>query len=295
MTNPAITQPLAPTRPIAPPTAPTMVVLPGDPAAATTARGFGAQSLGDLSPASTAKGLQPAPSYPPPTPATHQAAALPTYAPAAPTYAPAAPTHAPAAPTHAPAAPTHAPAAPTHAPAAPTYAPAAPAYAPAAPPYAPAAPPYAPAAPPYAPAAPAPARAPVLLEVTPRGLGIATVAGYCEELIRRNARVPTEVRKLFTTLRDQQEIVRIVVCQGESRRLDDNTVIGDLVLQNLPPRPRGETSIEVTFSLDPAGLLHVRARDAQTGVEQRATLDLVGDVAPENVAASRDRLQQLRR
>jgi molecular chaperone DnaK len=135
----------------------------------------------------------------------------------------------------------------------------------------------------------------VLLEVTPRGLGIATVAGYCEELIRRNARVPAETRKLFTTSRDQQDLVRIVVCQGESRRLDKNTVIGDLVLQNLPPRPRGETSIEVTFSLDASGVLNVRARDAQTGAEQRATLALVGGVAQEDVAASRDRLERLRR
>ena len=145
-----------------------------------------------------------------------------------------------------------------------------------------------------APVAP-PAPAPVLLEVTPRGLGIATVAGFCEELIRRNARVPTEARKLFITSRDNQDQVRIIVCQGESRRLDNNTVIGDLVLQGLPPRPRGETSIEVTFALDASGVLQVRARDAQTGAEQRAALSLVGGVAQEDVAASRDRLQQLRR
>jgi molecular chaperone DnaK len=142
---------------------------------------------------------------------------------------------------------------------------------------------------------PPPRPAPILLEVTPRGLGIATVAGYCEELIRRNARVPAEMKKLFTTSRDQQEQVRIVVCQGESRRLDNNTVIGDLILQGLPRRPRGETSIEVTFALDASGVLHVRARDAHTGAEQRADLDLVGGIAQEDVATSRDRLQQLRR
>ncbi len=143
--------------------------------------------------------------------------------------------------------------------------------------------------------APPPSRAPVVLDVTPRGLGIGTVAGYCEELIRRNARVPTEIRKLFTTSRDAQGSVRIIVCQGESRRLDDNVVIGDLRLENLPPRPRGETSIEVTFQLDASGILQVRARDAQTGAEQRASLDVVGTMAEGDVAASRDRLQQLRR
>jgi hypothetical protein len=143
---------------------------------------------------------------------------------------------------------------------------------------------------------PAPPRpAPVVLEVTPRGLGIGTVAGYCEELIRRNSRVPAQIKKIFTTSRDRQALVRIVVCQGESRRLDNNTVIGDLVLQNLPPRPRGETSIEVTFMLDASGILQISARDAQTGTEQRASLDLIGGVPQQDVAASRERLQQLRR
>ena len=137
--------------------------------------------------------------------------------------------------------------------------------------------------------------APVVVDVTPHGLGVGTVAGYCEELIRRNARVPAEVRKLFTTSRDGQESVRIIVCQGESRRLDSNVVIGDLVLQGISPRPRGEITIEVTFMLDVSGILQVRARDAQTGREQRASLDLVGAMPQQEVAASRERMQQLRR
>jgi molecular chaperone DnaK len=146
-----------------------------------------------------------------------------------------------------------------------------------------------------APSVAPPARAPIVMDVTPRSLGIATVAGYCEELIRRNSRVPAQMIKVFATSRDQQKAVRIVVCQGESRRLDNNTIIGDLRLEGLTPRPRGETSIEVTFSLDASGILRVKARDAQTGHEQQASLDLVGGVPEENVAASRERLQQLRR
>jgi molecular chaperone DnaK len=136
---------------------------------------------------------------------------------------------------------------------------------------------------------------PTILEVTPRGLGIATVAGFCEELIRRNSRLPATMRKSFTTARDLQAAVRIVVCQGESRRLENNTVIGDLVLANLPPRPRGETTIEVTFVIDASGILQVSARDAATGAEQRASLDLVGGIQQQDVAASRERIQQLRR
>jgi molecular chaperone DnaK len=146
------------------------------------------------------------------------------------------------------------------------------------------------------PQAPEPAYRPaVVLDVTPRSLGIATVAGYCEELIRRNSRLPTEMVKMFTTSRDKQDAVRIVVCQGESRRLDNNTVIGDLRLEGLPARARGETSIEDTFALDASGILQVKARDKQTGREQRARLDLVGGVNEADIAAARDRVTQLRR
>lgn len=138
-------------------------------------------------------------------------------------------------------------------------------------------------------------RNPVVLEVTPRGLGIATVAGYCEELIRRNSRIPTEIRKLFTTSRDGQDTVRIVICQGESRRLDHNVVLGDLTLADLPAKPRGEMSLEVTFHLDASGILQVRAREAHSGREQRASLDLVGAMPQADIEASRERVQRLRK
>ncbi len=149
---------------------------------------------------------------------------------------------------------------------------------------------------PQLPSAPAGSRPPpVVLDVTPRGLGIATVAGFCEELIRRNSRLPAEMVKKFTTSHDQQRAVRIVVCQGESRRMDNNTIIGDLRLEGLPARPRGETSIEVTFALDASGILQVKARDALTGLEQHARLELVGGVQEQDVSSARERMQQLRR
>ncbi len=149
-----------------------------------------------------------------------------------------------------------------------------------------------------APAPPAiPPRPPVasVLDITPHALGIGTIAGYCEELIQRNARVPAETRKLFTTSRDAQQVVRIRVCQGESRRLDDNVLLGDLVLEGLQPRPRGEVQIEVTFHIDASGILQVHARDGVTGIEQRASLDIVGAQTPEEVEAARHRLRGMQR
>jgi len=139
-----------------------------------------------------------------------------------------------------------------------------------------------------------PSRMPTsIVDVTPRGLGIATVAGFCETLIRRNAQVPMAVKRSFVTSRNDQQSVRITVYQGESRRLADNVVVGVLVALDLPARPRGETSIEVEFLLDASSILEVSAHDTATGAEQRVKLDLKGGMAPEDIAASRGRLQAL--
>jgi molecular chaperone DnaK len=72
-------------------------------------------------------------------------------------------------------------------------------------------------------------------------------------------------------------------------------VIGDLLLEELPQRARGETSIEVTFALDASGILVVSALDVKTGKEQRASLDIVGTLPQQDVAAARERVAQLRR
>jgi molecular chaperone DnaK len=147
-----------------------------------------------------------------------------------------------------------------------------------------------------APAAAAPVAPPVraqVLDVTPSGLGIGTVAGFCETLIRRNTRIPTEVTRNFRTSRDGQRAVKLAVCLGESARLGDNVLLGELVLDGLEPRPRGETAIAVTFAIDLDGRLQVRARDVASGREQRATLEVVGAQSPTEVAAARERLRGL--
>lgn len=135
---------------------------------------------------------------------------------------------------------------------------------------------------------------PIVLDVIPHSLGIGTVAGYCEELIRRNTRLPTTMKRMFSTSKNLQRTVRIQVCQGESRRLAENVILGDLVLDGLQPRPRGDTQIEVTFQVDASGILHVRAHDTHTGTERDAYLNVVGGQSPEEFQAASSRFQQIR-
>ncbi len=141
---------------------------------------------------------------------------------------------------------------------------------------------------------PLPARQTVI-DVTPSSFGVGTAGGYCELLIRRSTPLPITVRKKYATVREDQDMVRIVVCQGETRVLAHNTVLGDVVLTELPRLTRGGVEIEVSFELDTSGMLHVSARDAATGKSQRVVLDLVGRMDEGEVAAARDRVQKLRR
>jgi molecular chaperone DnaK len=128
-----------------------------------------------------------------------------------------------------------------------------------------------------------------LVDVTPLTLSVETVDGFCDPVIERNTAVPCERTRMFVTATDQQVTVRVTVAQGESRVFTENTLLGEIQLDGLVAAPRGETRIEVFFSLDRDGILGVRARDAGSGKETSARLRLRGLPESEDVRALRRR------
>lgn len=126
----------------------------------------------------------------------------------------------------------------------------------------------------------------VLLDVTPRALGIAVAGGFSERIIDRNVPVPVEQTRMFSTSTDNQTTVRIQVCQGESRHFDENIALGDLELTGIPPGARGSAKIEVTFRVDTNGILRVRARDGSTGVAREASVNVRGAMTESEVEAA---------
>ena len=108
----------------------------------------------------------------------------------------------------------------------------------------------------------------VLLDVTPHALGIMTQGGFFEELIPQNTTVPTHRTKIFTTSRDNQTAVKIVVMQGESERAEDNELLGEFILMGLRRAAKGMVEIEVTFEINADGIVSVHAKDLETGKEQ---------------------------
>jgi len=123
---------------------------------------------------------------------------------------------------------------------------------------------------------------PVLIDVTPRALVVETVGGFCDVIIPRNAKIPCERTRQFSTARDHQTTVRVRVGQGEEKHFGANTFLGEVELSGLRVALRGEVSVAVTFELDADGTLRVRATDPATGREAASTLQLVGLVQHES-------------
>lgn len=132
----------------------------------------------------------------------------------------------------------------------------------------------------------------VLLDVTPHTLGIMLVGGHFEELIRKNTTVPTSHSKVFTTMRDQQTAVRILVMQGESPRATDNELLGEFILEGIRPAPAGEVEIEVTFRVSADGILSVDAKDLDTGKAQSITVRSGSGLTPDELQQLVDRAQE---
>jgi molecular chaperone DnaK len=112
----------------------------------------------------------------------------------------------------------------------------------------------------------------LLLDVTPLSLGVETLGGVFTKLIDRNTTIPTEKKKIFSTATDNQPAVTINVLQGERAMAKDNISLGEFHLTGIPPAPRGVPQIEVKFSIDSDGIVHVSAKDLGTGKEQGITV-----------------------
>ena len=112
----------------------------------------------------------------------------------------------------------------------------------------------------------------LLLDVTPLTLSIETEGSRATPMIERNTTIPAKKSQIFSTAADNQPAVDIRICQGERPMFSDNKLLGNFRLDGIAPARRGEPQIEVTFDIDANGILHVSAKDKQSGKEQKISI-----------------------
>lgn len=112
----------------------------------------------------------------------------------------------------------------------------------------------------------------LLLDVTPLSLGVETSGGIFTRLIKRNTTIPTEASMIFATAEDGQTSMMIHVLQGEREMAKDNISLGLFKLDGIPPAPRYEQKVEVTFKIDANGILNVSAEILETGKKEMITV-----------------------
>ena len=123
----------------------------------------------------------------------------------------------------------------------------------------------------------------LLLDVTPLSLSIETMGGIATNIIERNTTIPAKKSQTFSTAADNQPAVDIQICQGERKMFSDNKLLGQFKLDGIAPARRGEPQIEVTFDIDANGILHVSAKDKQSGKEQKISIEGSSGLSKEEI------------
>jgi len=123
----------------------------------------------------------------------------------------------------------------------------------------------------------------LLLDVTPLSLGIETLGGVLTKLIAKNTTIPTKESQVFSTAEDNQNAVTIHVLQGEREMAKANKSLGQFNLTDIPPAPRGQPQVEVTFDIDANGILHVSAKDKATGKENKIKIQASSGLSEEEI------------
>ena len=105
----------------------------------------------------------------------------------------------------------------------------------------------------------------ILFDVTPFSLGIETGLGEMKVFIPRNSTIPTIKTETFSNFNDNQTSFLIQIYEGENQLTKDNHQLGSFILDGIPPMPRGQAQIEITFELFFNFILKISAVEKSSG------------------------------
>jgi molecular chaperone DnaK (HSP70) len=117
---------------------------------------------------------------------------------------------------------------------------------------------------------------------------------YCfAPIIRKNTPIPVTKSEVFYTVTDSQPAVDVQIFQGENRDALQNTRIGSFKIEGLREAPAGDPVV-MTLAIDLDGILHVTAREKETGLEKSIRIDqAMSRTEAEGMDSARERIGRL--
>ena len=119
------------------------------------------------------------------------------------------------------------------------------------------------------------------------------VTGFFDPIIPKNSIIPISEKKVYQTAYNYQDQVLVSVYQGESEFVENNILLSDdILLDGIPKKPAGQEKIEVTFTYDINGILHVEAKVLSTGqTVKQAIRSQIGVLSKEQVVELREKIE----
>jgi len=130
----------------------------------------------------------------------------------------------------------------------------------------------------------------VLLDVTPHNMGVKVAGDRMSVVIFANTSIPTRAKKIFATTEDNQTYVAIEIYQGEHELASRNRRLGRFVLGDLKAAPRGQTKVEVSFTMDADGILEITAAEIGTGRAASVQIEATSGLTAEEIQQLGQRL-----
>ena len=115
-----------------------------------------------------------------------------------------------------------------------------------------------------------------LMDITPLSLGVGILnrnpdpeirkeGNIMSVLIKRCQKIPVNNIQTYKTVEDYQTRANIIIYEGEKKYIKYNHILGNLILNNLPKKKKGEVFIDIKFFIDVNGILTVTATEQSTG------------------------------
>jgi molecular chaperone DnaK len=137
----------------------------------------------------------------------------------------------------------------------------------------------------------------VEINVNAHSLGIEVKQGQeriNDILIPKNTQLPTAASRVYCTVVENQQRVRVKVLQGEAPQADACISIGECWIEGLPPNLPKSSPVQVRCGVGSNGLIDVMALDMTSGKMARTEIHRSSGLSDEEIAREAEWVRRLR-